>query len=69
MKLAAEISPYIKGEAFSNKLSVRVGENTEVFDRIHFLCEYARNKNIIHVGCVDHLPLIAEKNKKQYLPL
>lgn len=61
MKIAADVMPFLQGEAFSNSLKVKVSEKAPVFDRISFLCGYAANKKIIHVGCVDHLPLISQK--------
>lgn len=61
MKLSANMQPFVKGVEFSNNLKVKVSERTPLFDRITFLCNYAANRKIIHVGCVDHLPLIKQK--------
>lgn len=65
MKIEESILPYLKGEKFSNKLSLKIAQKETVVDRIEYLCRYATGKKIIHVGCVDHLPLIREKIKNR----
>lgn len=61
MKLATEVYPYIAGNEFHNGLRVKVSEKAALHDRIGYLCNYAKGKKVIHVGCVDHLPLIKQK--------
>ncbi len=63
MKIEDSIIPYLKGEKFSNGLIIKIAHKQKVIDRIKYLCNYAKNKSIIHVGCVDHIPLIKGKIK------
>lgn len=65
MKLDTEVMPYLQGDKFSNKLGVKVGKKEPLFDRISFLCQYVAGKKVIHVGCVDHEPLIQQKIANQ----
>jgi hypothetical protein len=68
MKLEADTLPYVRGEKFSNSLKVKVNYHGQIPDRVSFLTELARGKRIVHLGCLDHLPLIEEKIKrKQWL--
>lgn len=61
MKLSTDVMPFLHGDTFHNGLKVKVSEKKRLFDRLSFLCDYAKDKKIIHVGCVDHLPLIEKK--------
>lgn len=56
--------PYLKGDAFSNGLNVSCGSSRgHIPYRIDLIESLVFGKKIIHVGCVDHLPLISEKIK------
>jgi len=62
MQLEEELIPYLKDEKFSNGLYLKTSESKKKLDnRIDFLCSYSTGKKIIHVGCVDHIPLIQKK--------
>lgn len=61
--LQHSVQPYLTGEEFDNGLRVKIAGRQKLFSRIDYLCEYATGKRIIHVGCVDHIPLITEKLK------
>lgn len=61
MKFDPEIVAYLSGERFSNGLRVIPrGGNTEK-TRIELLADLVSGQDVIHFGCADHLPLIAEK--------
>lgn len=57
------VIPYLQGERFDNGLAVKIAAKQKLMTRIDYLCDYARGKRIVHVGCVDHIPLITEKLK------
>ncbi len=57
-----EIYTYLKGENFSNGLSIDLSTRQEkILNRDDFLIHISKGKNILHLGFVDHLPLIDNK--------
>ena len=53
---------YLRGEKFSAGLNLEIdGEPEEICSRINLVERMCSQKSIIHVGCVDHVPLIKEK--------
>lgn len=64
MKINADTIPFLKGEKFSAGLSIPIGTSEpSVISRFDFLTDLARKKNVVHLGCCDHIPLIEEKIK------
>lgn len=66
MKVQTSDIPFLKGEKFSSGLVFPLADVTAkgtVKDRIGYLSFLVKGKRILHVGCVDHLPLIDEKRK------
>jgi len=62
MKFAPDAQPYLTGEAFSNGLTVPIARpERSVPDRFTLLEDLVRGRRVLHMGCVDHLPLIEEK--------
>lgn len=61
MKLDETTLEYLKGNKFSNSLSVPYDYLEPIPKRIALLTGLSKNKRIIHLGCLDHLPLIAGK--------
>jgi hypothetical protein len=61
MKLDQAAIPYLMGEKFSNKLLVPYDFHDVIPNRVSFVCSLAKGKKIIHLGCLDHLPLIDSK--------
>lgn len=63
MKLDDLALKYLKGIEFSNGFTLEIdgSDNCIDLDRFSFLEDIVRNKKIIHLGCVDHLPLIQAK--------
>jgi hypothetical protein len=57
----SEAKKYIKGESFSNGLSFKIANKSPLLSRIHFLTQYCKGKNVLHVGCTDHIPLVKQK--------
>ena len=62
MKFNHQIVRYLKGEQFSNGLYVPTAQKEATIpDRLTLLERIVQNRKIIHLGCVDHLPLIKTK--------
>jgi len=60
-----EISPYLGGEEICSGLNVYFPKKPEILiDRVAFLREISKGKNVLHIGCVDHLELVKTKMKK-----
>jgi hypothetical protein len=60
------ILPYISGEKFSNALTVEIKELFPDNKRVDLIKNLCIDKKVIHIGCVDHLPLIEEKISKKH---
>jgi hypothetical protein len=58
-----KVEKYLNGKKFSAGLSVKwtSNSNEKEMPRLNYLENIAEDKNIIHVGCVDHLSLVKEK--------
>lgn len=53
---------YLTGENFSNAANINISsESHNVLYRDEYLLKQCKNKKILHIGFVDHLPLIDEK--------
>ncbi len=64
MKFDKKINEYLSNKNFTNGLKVSVSEKeNSILSRIEILDELLKNKNVIHVGCCDHIPLIETKIK------
>jgi 2-polyprenyl-3-methyl-5-hydroxy-6-metoxy-1,4-benzoquinol methylase len=61
MKLDNETLEYLEGKKFSNALKIKYDYYQPIPDRISLLCNLVRGKNVLHLGCLDHLPLIDGK--------
>lgn len=55
---------YIVGDEFHNGLRFKINTNKLIF-RNNYLQELVTNKKILHIGFVDHLPLMDEKIRKK----
>ena len=66
MNLDDRYSDYLHGREFSNALRfVLPGpRGAPLTDRATWLAEAVEGKRVIHVGCVDHFPLIEEKMRQ-----
>jgi hypothetical protein len=65
MMFDADTLPYLQGTKFSNSLKVAIKYRQAIPDRVTFLTDLAKGKSVIHLGCLDHLPLIEEKIKRR----
>lgn len=54
---------YFKGERFKTQFDMRLTPN-KLVSRLDCLKELCRGKNVIHVGCCDHVSIISEKVEK-----
>jgi len=64
MLFEKEIEKYLRGTEFSSTVNVAIArKEKKILYRTEYLEELVQKKNIIHFGCVDHLPLISEKIK------
>ena len=62
MVFQSGIKDFLKGEAFSNGLTVVIGKKEkQVVSRFQIIEELIEGKNVIHMGCCDHIPLIRKK--------
>lgn len=62
IKFNSSVVPYLRGRSFSSGLSVELpDEGGYPIIRNQLLSDMVRNKTVLHVGFVDHLPLIDEK--------
>jgi hypothetical protein len=65
MRFSKEINQFLEGKAFSNALTINFSpEKYLLRTRINMLSGIVKDKNIIHLGCADHLDLIDDKMKK-----
>lgn len=64
MQLNEYVIPYLRDEKFSEGLYVKIsGPEKRIDNRLDYIIGYAAGKKVIHVGCVDHIPLIEKKIK------
>ncbi len=64
MEFEHKVMDYLADSEFSSAISVKISHKEKKIPmRIEFLENLIIDKNIIHVGCTDHVPLIANKIK------
>lgn len=64
MEFESDIKDYLSGSSFSSGLIVKICQKGDPLrDRFSIIEELCKDKDIIHLGCVDHLPLIERKIK------
>lgn len=64
MIIDKEILTYLEGEKFSNGRVFNLPNNIQPEHRIEYLTNLVKGKKVVHLGCLDHLPLIGDKIKK-----
>jgi hypothetical protein len=68
MRLPENSEPYLTGKVFSNAFTLPIDFHAVIPKRVSYLCEIAKGKRIVHLGCLDHKELIDDKvNAKQWL--
>ncbi|MBS1491823.1 MAG: methyltransferase domain-containing protein [Bacteroidetes bacterium] len=63
MTLDSSTLTYLRGEKFSNALKISYPYYEAIPDRVKLLTAISRDKKVIHLGCLDHQPLIEQKMK------
>lgn len=64
MEFEKHVKNFLSGSSFSNGLSLKIcHKNDPLRDRFSIIEEICNGKDIIHLGCVDHLPLVEKKIK------
>ncbi|MDK2932814.1 MAG: hypothetical protein PWP27_624 [Clostridiales bacterium] len=64
MKIDMNTYQYIKGCKFSSGLNVDIAhKESSIKYRMEYIEDIIRDKKVIHLGCVDHVPLIKDKIK------
>ena len=64
MKLDDLTIEYLKGNKFSNSHIIHYDYKQPIPDRVKFVCDLAKGKKVLHLGCLDHQPLIEAKIKR-----
>jgi hypothetical protein len=64
MKLEKQTLEFLSGKKFSNNLTIPYPYFEPIPNRVAFLTHLAKGKKVIHLGCLDHLPLIDDKIKR-----
>ncbi len=65
MKFQSDIIPFLKGQQFSNGITIPTTFGNELIQsRLDFLVKQCTGKRIVHLGCADHIEIIDEKLKK-----
>lgn len=68
MTFDPSIWDYLSGKKFSNRIDVPIPFSGSIPNRVEFLTELSKGKSVVHLGCLDHQPLISEKIKgRQWL--
>ena len=66
MRFDNETIEYISGKKFSNGANILISKKNEpLCNRFQIIESLCINKTVIHLGCVDHLPLINKKIKQK----
>lgn len=64
MKIEPEVLKYLRGDAFQNNLTIEIGKiKHKIISREAAITELIKNKDVIHIGCSDHIQIINEKIK------
>lgn len=62
MKIEPEVLKYLKGDAFKTSLFVDIGKTKHrIISREAAITEMIKNKEVIHIGCSDHIQIINQK--------
>jgi hypothetical protein len=61
MDLSETTLAYLRGERFSAGAHFDLGNRGPALRRIDRLVELARGRRVLHIGCCDHAPLVADK--------
>ena len=63
MKNFVQLEDYFTGKRFDNGLSIKWEFDNRLISRIDYLSEICKDRNVIHLGCLDHnMDTITKKN-------
>ena len=65
MKIDKTLLEYLEGQKFSNGIGFHYPSKIYPEKRIDFLAELVKGKKVVHLGCLDHPPMIAQKIKNK----
>jgi hypothetical protein len=60
----SKLDPYLGGTAFNSDFVVRYAESGKIRFRNDILLEACTGKKVLHIGCCDHVSLIARKREQ-----
>jgi hypothetical protein len=64
MKIEPEVLKFLKGDSLQTSLTVNIGRSKHrIISREAAITGMIRGKNVIHIGCSDHIQVINEKIK------
>jgi hypothetical protein len=64
MKIEPEVLKFLNGDSFQTSLTVNIGRSKHrIISREAAITGMIRGKNVIHIGCSDHIQVITEKIK------
>jgi hypothetical protein len=64
MNFDKQVFDYLDGNLFSSGLNVTISHpESVILNRFDLLEDMVKGKHVVHIGCVDHLPLIDQKIK------
>jgi len=61
MKLDAKAFSYIDGKSFSDVFVLSIEQLGRIRERMEFVEEIVKGKSVLHIGCLDHVPLIESR--------
>jgi len=64
MTFTNEDMQYLYGKKFSNGYNLLLHDN-KFISRLNCLLDITKGKRVLHIGCCDHIPLIAKKRKSE----
>jgi hypothetical protein len=64
MKLDPEVLKFLNGDSFQTSLTLSIGKSKHsIVSREAVITGMVKGKNVIHIGCSDHIQVISEKIK------
>jgi len=64
MKLEPEVLKFLNGDSFQTSLTLTIGKSKhDIVSRETVITEIIKEKNVIHIGCSDHIQVINDKIK------
>ena len=64
MKINKEVEELLKGKKFNNGFKFHLSKSTKQLDRDSVIIDRCKGKKVLHLGFLDHIPLIEKKIKE-----